>query len=103
MPSSHGELGAGQRRQDLGHGVLAERRVVGIGRVDEGVALVEAPARVDADLLGPGRGRDVQLGAERDLEAGRDDSRVRQPGRTSTARSRLPGSRTARRSQSAAR
>ena len=57
--------------------MLAEGRVVGIARVREGVTVVETPARVDADLLGPGRGGDVQLGAERDLEAGRDDSRVR--------------------------
>ena len=68
---------SGKRRQDLSHRVLAERRVALVGRVDEGVALVETPPGLDADLFWPGGSRDLQLGRERDLETGVDDGGIR--------------------------
>ncbi len=54
--------------------MVAERRVTRVGRVDEGVALVESPAGFDADLFGPRRGRHLQLHGESNFEAGCDDS-----------------------------
>ena len=70
--------------------MLAERRVTPIGRVDEGVALVESPAGFYADLLGRASSCHLQLRAERDLETGGDDSGVRgrviQDGTIATAR-----------------
>ena len=57
--------------------MVAERRVASIGRVGEGVALVESPAGLDADLLGPGGRRHLQLCGERDLKTGGDDSGIR--------------------------
>ena len=52
---------SGQRWQDLRHGVLTERRVAPIGRVDEGVALVESPPGLDTDQFGPGGRGHLQL------------------------------------------
>ena len=57
--------------------MVAERRVASIGRVDEGVALVESPPGLDADLFRPCRRRHLQLHGEGNLEAGRDDSSIR--------------------------
>ena len=57
--------------------MVAERRVASIGRVDEGVALVESPPGLDADQFGPARRRHLQLHGEGNLEAGGDDGSIR--------------------------
>ncbi len=41
--------------------MVTERGVAPIGRVDESVALVEAPPGFDADLFGPGGRSHLQL------------------------------------------
>jgi hypothetical protein len=57
--------------------MVAERRVASIGRVDEGVALVESPPGFDADQFGPDRRRHLQLHGEGNLEAGGADGSIR--------------------------
>ena len=101
IPSSQGEVGAGEGRQDLGHRVMAERRFAWIGGVEEGVALVEAPTGFDADRLDPWRSPRPARALRAISKPAADDRRVGGRVVQNTARSRLPGKRIARRRSSA--
>ncbi len=77
MPSSQGERVLPSAGRISATTVVPERGLARVGRIGEGVALVEAPTRVDAHPLRPARRGDLQLDLESDLEAGVEHGGVR--------------------------